>query len=142
MSILGKIKAGLVDVKNFFVGVAKELPKLIQVAEDVKHDVPTIVEDLTLLASDVEAIVVQGGPDGVAFLSASKVLWPAILAAAAAGGTNIALDLSLIPEVQALVADGKTFENEIPLFEKLYGDYEQVAATIKDGVAKLQADLA
>lgn len=141
-NIFEKILHGIEDVGKFIVDVPKKLPLVIKVVDDVKQDGSTVIPETTQIVADVEKIVTTGGKDAVAFLSASKILWPAIIAAIAAEGVNITLDLAVVAQIKPLITDGQAFTNTIPLFEQLFSDFETFSTSLKADLAQLETDAA
>jgi len=134
-----KILNGIEDAGKWVVGAVTTLPRLLT---DVQKDATTVLPATIKLVDDVEQIVVVGGKDAASFLATSRLLWPAILAAVADDGTNLTLDAAVITQAQSLIADGKTFDNVIPLFEALFSDYEGFATTVKAALEELETDAA
>lgn len=128
----------LVKVVEF---VPKECVKLEHVLRDAIVAEPELKSGVLQLAGDVEQIVTAGGVDVKTFLAASKLIWPAIIAAAAAGGTNITLDLAVVSQLQPLLADGKAFANEVPLIEKLVADFEAFLPVVEKVYGNVKTDL-
>jgi phage-related protein len=137
MNFFTKILHGIEDAGEWVVKAITNLPKLLT---DVHADADTVLPATITIVDDVEQIVVTGGKDAASFLALSKVIWPLILAAVAADFTNLELDAAVISQIQPLVTDGKSFENIIPLFEKLFGDYETFATTVKAALQQLETD--
>lgn len=135
-----KVWHGTVDVAKFVVDVPAKLPKVIVLVDELKSDGSNVIPELTKLASDVEQIVAVGGKDAVAFLAASKLIWPAIAAAVAAKGENVTLDLSVLAQVKPILEQGETFANVIPLFEPLFSDFETFAKSLDADAQKLLSD--
>lgn len=135
-----KVLHGLEDVGKFIVDIPSEIPKVIVVADDVKQDASTVIPETQKIIGDVATIVKTGGADAVQFIAASKILWPALIAAIAADGVNITLDLAVVSQIKPLITDGKDFSNVIPLFEPLFNDYEALDASVVADLAKLETD--
>jgi hypothetical protein len=134
-----KVLSGIEDAGKWVAGAVTTLPRLLT---DVQKDSTTVLPATIKLVDNVEQIVVVGGRDAASFLAASRVLWPTVLAAVAADGINLELDAAVIAQAQSLIADGKTFDNVIPLFEALFSDYEGFATTVKTALEELEADAA
>lgn len=128
----------LVKVVEF---VPKECVALEHALRDAIVAEPKLKAGVLELVGDAEAIVTTGGKDFAAFLVASKTLWPALVAAAASGGTNVTLDLAALSQVQPLVASGKTFENEVALIEKLIADFEAFEPIVEQVYGDVKSDL-
>lgn len=118
----------------------KWLPKILTAAKDVEEDVPPVVKSIQILCGDIDAIVGTGAQDFAEFMVIAKPLWEGILAAVAAKGINVQLDLALIPELQQAVAEGKTFGNEFDKLEKLATDWKSFAGILQADIAKLKGD--
>lgn len=140
MTFWDKVKAGLEKPFDWIGDGLKWLPKILTAGRDAEADVPPIVAGVTTICTDVDQIVGTGAADFAEFMVTAKPLWAAILAAVAQKGLNIELDLSLIPQIQAALANSKTFENEFAKLEKLAADWKALAAVIKADVAKLKGD--
>jgi len=132
-----KVLSGIEDAGKWVAGAVTTLPRLLT---DVQKDSTTVLPATIKLVDNVEQIVVVGGRDAASFLAASRVLWPTVLAAVAADGINLELDAAVIAQAQSLIADGKTFDNVIPLFEALFSDYEGFATTVKAALEELEVD--
>lgn len=118
----------------------KYLPKILQAGKDAEADVPPVIAGITTICGDVDAIVGTGAADFAEFVVTAKPLWAAVVAAASAGGTNITLDLALIPDIQAAVAQSKDFTNEWAKLEKLATDWKATSALIEADFQKLKGD--
>lgn len=135
-----KIWDGIEKPFEWGADILQQLPKVIKAGKDLKADVPTVVAEVTVLVEDIDAIVGTGSLDFAQFVLSTKQLWPAVVAAAAAGGTNLTLDLALVPLVEAAIANGKNFDNEFSKVEKLGTDFIAFRNTLVAEIAQLKSD--